>query len=117
MKDKVKIRLIASTDGVITPDKARAIGMDIEDSVQHIEEYTLHYAIYEEGEYEEGLRVEVQAYWDRIGGYYLHDMQIHGDYDPGDACLIEELMEGIFRREQEYEIWCEDPITMSLSTY
>lgn len=115
MKDKVNVRLLCVIGGFISPDKAKAIGMDIEDSVKYVEEYTLHYAVYED-KYEDGIRVEVTAYHDDIGGYYLHDSVVHGDFDPGDDQIAKDLIAGIFAREKEYEIWCEDPILVSTAT-
>lgn len=116
MNDIVNVKLLGYSSKHISVEEAKAIGMDIESGVDDVEEYKLEYAVYESDKHEDGLRVEVQAYWDELGGYYLHDVQIHGAYDPGDACLIEELLEGIFIREHDHEIWCEVPITMSLST-
>lgn len=116
MNDIVKVKLIGQSVHEISPKEAKAIGMDVEPEIETVDKYKLEYAVYEPEKYEDGLRVEVQAYWDELGGYYFHDAQVHGDYDPGDDVLVKELIEGIFIREYDHEIWCELPITMSLDT-
>lgn len=116
MNDIVNVKLIGYSVNTISPEEAKAIGMDIEPETDTVDSYKLEYAVYEPDKYEDGLRVEVQAYWDELGGYYLHDMSVQGDFDPGDDQLVKELIEGIFIREYDHEIWCELPITMSLDT-
>lgn len=114
MNNIVEVKLLGYSVKHISVEDAKAIGIDIEPNIDEVEEYKLEYAVYEPDKYEDGLRVEVQAYWDELGGYYLHDMIVHGDFDPGYDQRIKELIEGIFVREHDYEIWCELPITMSL---
>lgn len=114
MNDIVDVKLIGVVMSFITPDQARSAGVDVAEGVDSVEEYTLRYAVYEEDKFDNALRVEVHAYFDELGGYYLHETTVHGDFDPGDAKLAKELIEGLFIRKHEHEIFCDIPITISI---
>lgn len=116
MDDIVNLKLIGQIFHTMPAEKGKEIGMDIEPGIEIIDHYMLEYALWETGKLEDGLRIEVDAYWDMVGGYYLNDIQVHGDYEPGEDDLVKELIEGIFIREDEDEILCHKPITYSLDT-
>lgn len=116
MDDIVNLKLIGQLVHTMPAEKGKALGMDIEPSIDIIDHYMLEYVVWETGKFEDGLRIEADVYWDAIGGYYINDLQVHGDYEPGEDGLIKELMDGIFIRENEDEILCYKTLTYSLDT-